>query len=102
MISSFFHNSSSSKIFDSPCISKTTGKTRSSTRRQFRTSLVGFLSAEEPALLIKDVAYAVTEVFGGDGNVWSEIKLKRRWHTTCISVATFSGASVSARRTVGV
>ena len=68
-------------------------------RRQFNTSFVAFFSCDTVADLMKDEAYAATDVFEGDGKVWSDIELKSRAETTWIRVATFSGASTRARRT---
>lgn len=48
---------------------------------------------------MKDDAKAVTEAFGGDGNVWSDVRVNKREAITLIKVATFSGASSNARRT---
>lgn len=99
LTSSFFHNTSCSNVLDSPSISKTTGRIRWRMRRQFNTSFVAFFSCDTVADLMKDEAYAATDVFEGDGNVWSDIELKSRAETTWIRVATFSGASTRARRT---
>jgi hypothetical protein len=95
--SSLFHSTSCSNTFISASLSKTTGNTRCKIRRQFSTSFVVFLS---PALdLMSDVAYAATDAFDAEGKVWSDTRLKRRPVMTRTSVATFSGASTSARRT---
>jgi hypothetical protein len=66
---------------------------------QLRTSFVAFFSCDTEADLMKEEAYAATEPFEEEGNVWSEIELKRREVTTWMSVAMFSGASAKARRT---
>ena len=81
--SSRFHSSSVSNTFDSPWTSNITGSTRCSIRRQFKTSFVAFLSAEEvPVFMIED-ANAVTEAdVVAVGNVWSEMRLKSRIQTT--------------------
>jgi len=76
-----------------------TGSTRSSTRRQFKTSFVVFRSTELVPDFMKDEASAVTDDVEMEGNVWSERRLNRREVTTWISVITFSGASTRARRT---
>lgn len=58
------------------------------------------LRGEDPVLvLMRDVANEATEVLDVLGNVWSETRLNNRDVMTRISVATFSGASYSARRT---
>lgn len=88
------NTSSSNSLSDS----KTTGKTRWSVRRQFKTSLVVFRLPAPVLDLMNEDAYEVTEV-GGVGNVWSDTRLKRLDVTTRMSVATFSGASIKARRT---
>jgi hypothetical protein len=51
---------------------------------------------------MNDDAKEVTTYFvvGAEGKVWSETRLNRREVMTRTSVATFSGASSSARRTV--
>ena len=49
--------------------------------------------------VLMSVERDVTEADVGEGNVWSEIRLKSREQTTRIRVATFSGASCSALRT---
>ena len=68
-------------------------------RKQFRTSLVVFLSGVALADLMKEEAYAATDTLVAEGNVWSEIRLNSREVTTRISVAMFSGASERPRRT---
>lgn len=99
IFASFFHSSSDSKVSESPWTSKTTGRTRWRTRKQFRTSLVVFLSGVALADFMREEAYAATDAFVAEGNVWSEMRLNNREVTTRISVATFSGASERARRT---
>lgn len=96
---SLFHNNSDSNVLESPWASKITGKTRWRMRKQFRTSLVVFLSGAVLADLMKEEAYAATDTLVAEGNVWSEIRLNSREVTTRISVAMFSGASERPRRT---
>lgn len=96
---SLFHSNSDSNVLESPWASKTTGKTRWRMRKQFRTSLVVFLSGVALADLMKEEAYAATDTLVAEGNVWSEIRLNSREVTTRISVAMFSGASERPRRT---
>ena len=96
---SLFHSNSDSNVLESPWASKTTGKTRWRMRKQFRTSLVVFLSGVALADLMKEDAYAATDTLVAEGNVWSEIRLNSREVTTRISVAMFSGASERPRRT---
>lgn len=97
---SLFHKNSDSNVLESPWASKTTGKTRWRMRKQFRTSLVVFLSGVALADLMKEEAYAATDTLVAVGNVWSEIRLNSREVTTRISVAMFSGASERPRRTI--
>lgn len=93
---SFFHRSSSSNSVTS--ISKTTGRMRSRTRRQFKTSLL-LLSMAAPGDMgdMREDAKPATE--GVLGKLWSSMSWNSRADTARMSVATFSGAMESARRT---
>ena len=51
------------------------------------------------AVLMKELAMELTPEGGGVGKVWSEMRLKSRVESDCMSVPMFSGASVNARRT---
>ena len=95
--SSFFQRTSNSNRVVSPSISNTTGSTRWSTRTQFSTRFVVVFSG---VCVLMNVARDATEADAGVGNVWSEIRLKSREQMTRIRVATFSGASCNALRTL--
>jgi hypothetical protein len=88
-----FQKTSSSNLLQSGSVSKTTGRIRCNSRKQFRTSFVALRSDEPVLLLINEVANDVTDVVDVVGNVWSETRLKRRFMMTRRSVAMFSGAS---------
>ena len=66
---------------------------------QFRTSFVGLRSP--PDFMKVDAKFVTvdTGLGGGEGKVWSETRLNRRVVITRMRVATFSGASTSARLT---
>ena len=49
--------------------------------------------------VMNDEASEATDAFGGVGKVWSETRLNSRDAMKRMSVATFSGASIRARRT---
>ena len=58
------------------------------------------LRSAAPVLINEEAKYA-TDMLVEDGNVWSETRLNNRAHMTRMRVATFSGASRRARRTMG-
>jgi hypothetical protein len=60
--------------------------------------LVGFRSVLE--VFINEVAYDATDAGGAAGKVWSDTRLNRREVTTRMRVATFSGESRRALRTL--
>jgi hypothetical protein len=78
-----------------------TGNTRPSTRRQLSTS---FVVSRSPSPLYEedhDVNFGRERTeLEGEGNVWSIRRFFRRREMTCTSVATFTGDSFRARRTV--